>query len=455
MVLKQETFEKFGYSYDKLKHKSHRKVVCKCDISGKIYETQRAHVKDPLNTISPPEQRKITSLAKYGVANISQRPEIKKKKADTCLHKFGATNNLKTAENQQKVRATCQQLYGVEYPLQSKDIRAKRKATCLVRYGVEFTHQNQAIRQKALATTIARHGCAHPHNYGRAEQELRTWVEEISGKPFPSNYTLLGSKELDMYNAELKLAVEYCGLRWHHEGSPEPRDRNYHYNKYASCQKLGIRLITIFEDEWVHRQLQVKNFLKATLGCNSRRIFGRKCAVKDIDKKPAKEFLEEHHIQGAAHLSTNFAGLFYADELVGVMSFGKHHRKTSVVVLDRLCFKSDISVLGGADKLFRHLLQRAGKPASVISWSDNRWSCGGVYTKLGFVAKQTLAPDYSYVKNNCATRISKQSQKKSSSGCPENKTEKQWSAENGLHRIWDCGKIRWEFLSSKIDIPED
>ena len=38
--------------------------------------------------------------------------------------------------------------------------------------------------------------------------------------------------------------------------------------------------------------------------------------------------------------------------------------------------------------------------------------------------------------------MSKQSQKKSNTGC-QNMTEHQWALEHGLARIWDCGKKRW------------
>ncbi len=35
--------------------------------------------------------------------------------------------------------------------------------------------------------------------------------------------------------------------------------------------------------------------------------------------------------------------------------------------------------------------------------------------------------------------------KKSNTGCPEDKTEKEWCLENGYVRIWDCGKKRWSY----------
>jgi hypothetical protein len=42
-------------------------------------------------------------------------------------------------------------------------------------------------------------------------------------------------------------------------------------------------------------------------------------------------------------------------------------------------------------------------------------------------------------------RISKQSQMKCNTGCPKDISEKEWALQNGLSRIWDCGKVRWVF----------
>jgi len=81
-----------------------------------------------------------------------------------------------------------------------------------------------------------------------------------------------------------------------------------------------------------------------------------------------------------------------------------------------------------------------------LSWSDNRWSDGSVYKKLGFTLDEHLKPDYTYVSLiNPKRRISKQSQKKSATNCPPEITELEWANTRGLARIWDCGKTRWVF----------
>jgi hypothetical protein len=127
------------------------------------------------------------------------------------------------------------------------------------------------------------------------------------------------------------------------------------------------------------------------------------------------------------------------------MSLGRHHRNTdkSVIVLDRLCFLDNVSVQGGSSKLLKHavLWAKANGYSKLISWSDNRWSEGKVYEKMGFVLEEELKPDYSYVKDE--KRFSKQSLKKNKQEKKTNKTEKELRISQGYERIWDCGKKRW------------
>jgi hypothetical protein len=113
-----------------------------------------------------------------------------------------------------------------------------------------------------------------------------------------------------------------------------------------------------------------------------------------------------------------------------------------------MCFKAGVQVVGGASKIFSMCIKwcKDNKIEKIITWSDNRWSVGDIYEKLGFELDSKLKPDYSYVdlKRKCC-RVSKQSQKKSNSNCPKEMTENQWALQNNLVRIWDCGKKRWIF----------
>lgn len=112
--------------------------------------------------------------------------------------------------------------------------------------------------------------------------------------------------------------------------------------------------ILIFSDELADRNAQVIGFLNSKDGLG-RKMNARDCVVKQVAPADGKKFVEENHIQGPNNLSLVFFGLFSGDELVAVMSLGRHSRNISEnrIVLDRFCVKSGVVVRGGASKIFK------------------------------------------------------------------------------------------------------
>lgn len=276
-----------------------------------------------------------------------------------------------------------------------------------------------------------------------AEREIQEYIISL-GFVAEKKWFWNGTKkiEYDIVVEDKKIMIEYCGLYWHSENPSHGLNRGkyYHHEKYVFAENLGYRLITIFEDEWKYRKNQIKAFLSSSLGIYDNRIFARKCNILNINNDIAKDFFEQYHWQGGKFLQIQKAcGITYNDELLGIMSFGLHHRNNKQLTLNRLCFKSNQQVIGGASRMFSFLKKEF--QTSIISWSDNRYSQGNVYNALNFQTEEHLDPDYDYT--NGRIRKSKQSMKKSATKCPENKTEKQWNYENGWYRIWNCGKIRW------------
>ena len=59
-------------------------------------------------------------------------------------------------------------------------------------------------------------------------------------------------------------------------------------------QERNIRLIHIFEDEWIYKQSIVKQKLNHIFKLNNiNKIYARKCEIKEIDVKIKNEFLEK------------------------------------------------------------------------------------------------------------------------------------------------------------------
>lgn len=280
---------------------------------------------------------------------------------------------------------------------------------------------------------------------GAAENSIATYISFLN-VAIKRQIPIDGRKTLDIVIPDYNIAIEYNGLFWHHEHSKTPRGRWYHHAKMTMAKKSGIRLITIFEDEWLDRQEQVKAILRNKLNINQKTIFARKCVCEPILPQEARNFINQYHLQKLDAAPTVSWGLFYENGLVGVLTL-RHDYKADIIVLNRLCFKADVRIPGGASKLFAQAKIWAveNKYTTIKTWSDTRWSDGNVYPNLGFKLARDGAPDYAYVDMfKPRRRITKETQQKSRTNCPSDKTEVAWALERGLARIWDCGHKRWE-----------
>lgn len=380
-------------------------------------------------------------LDKYGVENPAQAEEIKAKMRETCYVRYGVSHPRKYEKFQMEFCKAFLAKHGVCFPSQMPDHLSKRKKTCVEKYGFDHPVKNTDIQAKIRETCLQKYGKYPVNCFGQTEQEISSFISSL-GFICKSDRKLLCGKEVDIYVPEKHIGIEYCGLFWHNEMSPTPRDRNYHYDKYQSLHKQNIRLVTIFEDEWIHKRQICQSVLSSILGVFEKRLYARNCNVADVEPKLARLFLNTHHLQGATQFQYA-CGLWYKGELVLCATFGRHHRQNqNGLVISRFCSATGVQVVGGVSKLFSYIRKKFD--TKLITWSDNRWSEGGVYEKLGFSLEKELPPDYSYYKyGSYGQRRSKQSMKKSNTGCPKDKTEKEWCLENGYVRIWDCGKKRW------------
>ena len=96
------------------------------------------------------------------------------------------------------------------------------------------------------------------------------------------------------------------------------------------------------------------------------KIRASKCTIMDVERSEEAEFLNSNHYQGYIP-SPYCKGLYYNNELVCLMSFGKpRFNKNYDWELLRLCTKQNYTVYGGASKLF-HSFQLDG---SIISYCN-------------------------------------------------------------------------------------
>jgi hypothetical protein len=234
-------------------------------------------------------------------------------------------------------------------------------------------------------------------------------------------------------------------LYWHSEVYV---DKNYHLNKTKLCEDKNIRLIHIFEDEWLFKQEIVKSRLKNILGLTENKVYARKTIIKEVSTKESNNFLNENHIQGPVNSKINL-GLYHNNELVSVMCFNKPRvgigSKYDGYELSRFCNKLNTIVIGGADKLLKYFVN-IHNPKQIISYADRRWSQGDLYEKLGFEKTKINKANYSYIINKQRKHrfnYRKNVLKKQGFNTT-NKTEHQIMLERKIYRIYDCGTITYK-----------
>jgi len=432
----------------------------------------------PLENPDVVEKIKETNIRKYGVDNPLKNEEINKKAKQTLKERYGVDVPIHNQEIREKIHQTNLERYGVKYPAQSLEYRKRKKGEY---FEMKFQSENSRIKpmftkdyyvEKILNDSKFKFrwkckGCgfefeAHNHNavmprcpkcypvkfkgYSKAEKEVASFIKQFVSV-IENDRTILGNgKELDIVIPSKKIAVEFNGLYWHSELNG--KDRDYHIGKTKLAEEKGYQLIHIFEDEWIEKQEIVKSIIKAKLGIFDKRIYARKTIIREITTKEKDEFLEENHIQGKDSSSIRL-GLFYNDELVSVMTFGKpRFNKNYQYEMHRFCSKKGYQIIGGASKLFKYFI-RNYNPESIITYADIRYSKGETYPKLGFELLYESKPAHwvieEYEIRHNRMKFQKHKQKDILETFIPEFTAWENLQINNYDRMWDCGNYVFEW----------
>lgn len=90
------------------------------------------------------------------------------------------------------------------------------------------------------------------------EREVRDYIKSCAKGKYDvvyeqeANYTVIPNRQLDVIccdkkSGEVVIAFEMNGVYWH---SDKFKDKDYHLSKTIECEKRGIALVNIWEDEW-------------------------------------------------------------------------------------------------------------------------------------------------------------------------------------------------------------
>ena len=284
------------------------------------------------------------------------------------------------------------------------------------------------------------------------EKEIEEFLNNLNIKFLKKDRKILKNNyEIDFFIESKNLAIEFNGVYWH---STNWKNENYHFKKFIECEKIGISLFQIWEDQWMYKQEIVKSMILNKLSLNNNRIYARKCIIKEVkDFNIVKSFLNDNHLQGWCVSKVNI-GLYYNDELLSLMTFGKRRlslgKKISGIneyELLRFCNKLNTSIIGGASKLFKYFINNYN-PDKIISYSNNDYSSGKIYETLGFEFDKITKPGYFYIKN--FKRIHRFCMRKSQlikEGYDPNMTEKEITDQLNYLKIYNSANKLFTYSS--------
>jgi len=302
---------------------------------------------------------------------------------------------------------------------------------------------------------LAGRGCRQCVHKSQPEVDLTDFLRSFGVVVERGRRDIIAPKEIDMWLPEYNMGIEYHGL-YHHLTSKRGK---LHREKWELAQKAGVRLVQIFEDEWLNKQDVVKNRLLAFIGKGEKRD-ARKLQLKNVQWGEAKKFLNATHIQGAGPVGTAY-GLYEGNDLVAVATFGKSRSGAMTGarqegVFEVLRYASTGNVRGGFTRLFAQF-KKDFAPERVISYCDLRYGTGALYEKAGFTLHSITEPDYWWVPKGKIERVPRytvQKHKMAHADHPLNsyyaptKTENQICGEAGWEKVHGVGNQKWVWCSA-------
>ena len=488
-LVREEVCSKLGISGTSLGRLC-RKFGIKKDLrlSAKATEGRNLEKFGVKNTSALPGVRaKIekTTMERYGVRVSSQSPEIKEKQKQTNLKKYGGVSALQNETVKAKSEDTMMKKYGVKRALQNEEIKERAHQTNLRVHGYDYAilAEGQTKETAEMKSKYSKETLDILYDKDKFEaflkadpdqtikyyaQSLKCYPASVASKirlygledlvgiyPHSSSYEteilnlisswgieaqhdvtglLPNNQEIDIYVPSRHIGIEFNGTYWH---SDLYKPKDYHYKKTIAAEAAGIRLIHIYEYEWLDPVLKTKiiELLRIALGCPSRVIYARQCEVREIDDHTAAELNNKVHLQGHRRAQLTY-GLYYHDELVQLMSFSQTRYNRNLKnpgewEIIRGCPGSNNIVVGGVSKLFAHFV-RAQHPSKVFSYCDLNKFNGASYEALGMRSIGDTGPNKVWIIDG--------------QGIPRNPSRYKEYKEKAEAIMWGAGsrKFVWE-----------
>ena len=422
---KQATLKKYGVeSTNQLESVKDKKKLTYIKNYGVDNPTKYKPIRD---------KQKETLIKNYGVDSPMKSDILVERQKNSTREKYGVDNPFQSEEIKEKIKKTNLKNLGVEYPSQSKEVKDKTIETNIRKFGVPYTNQSEELVKKLkntrfnnlkdkIPSIIRPDGkniiaycdkCNSEYSIGRKllnvrfrlkhelcticnnidanssskmERDIFEFMNPIIPNLIERDRKLLNRTEIDILSYENKIGVEIDGIYFHSEVF---KVKNYHINKTNKCEKLGFKLIHIFEDEWEFKPEIVKSNIKYIFGISDYKFDFKNCFLKEISKGVANDFINENHIEGESDSDINIGLYDNEDTLIFVLSI-----KGNEIV--RYANKLNHVVIDGLKETINYYVEKY-KPNEITTYVDRRWSQGKSFEELGFDLIEISKPNYFYV----------------------------------------------------------
>ena len=342
------------------------------------------------------ETKKLnTKIKNYGLIENCNKI-MKEKSEQTCLEKYGKPHHFCNGEIQAKriksYETTIINKIKNKLPyhivFNSKKYN-KNETDCYLNLTCKKCNSNFDINRQLFIfrqfSDIEICLICNPIISGKSKAELNLLEfirSNYAGEIIENSTHIIHPFELDIFLPELKIAFEYNGLYWH---SDIYKENDYHLNKSKKCEKLGIELFHIWEDDWIFKENQIKLLILNKLG-KLKIFYGDKCQIKIVDGCEY-EFIFKNSLKEYIKSDINIV-MYYGDLLVSIICFN---------ILNDNSYELKYFVNINA-KLFKYFMTNYN-PKYVIYYFDYSMFFDKILFELGFRLDSTydLIPEYYYI----------------------------------------------------------
>lgn len=225
--------------------------------------------------------------------------------------------------------------------------------------------------------------------------------------------------EIDFYNDDLKLGIEFNGIYWH---SIEFKSVYEHQEKCNMAWQNGIKLYHIFEHEWTEKNKPVIISHLRRLAHNLRKIDGGE--VCQIDKNTAVKFLYDNTIQ---YKDFDLAFGYFKDGLKAVLT-------TQGNEITNYAESIDYEVVDGLKSLFS--FNQSMYNSSVVYSDFGKYVYD--FRELGFKIEEITEPKCYWFKGHVLTDHEVEFYLRGNTSL----SNEEYMRKRGFNRFYDCGMLK-------------